>query len=124
LLGAEETEEDEGSERTTRGGGRRSRDSSLSLGYGRSISSSRSSRSRKNGGTNLSMTRSRSTDVLARGGRSASSSRGNLLEDRQFEWEGVTPTRVSSNSSSLISSSRGAQETILEAGESSVTVRS
>ncbi|GAA5903783.1 PQ-loop repeat-containing protein [Sporobolomyces salmoneus] len=138
LDGEEGTDgEDRESERTARGagGGRRSRDSSRSFGYGRSISSGRRSASRKSSsmrrnGESLSMTMSRSsTDVMGGGGeRGVSNCR--LEEDRQFDWGEQTATggdglrRNDSNSSSTMSmAGRGVEETILEAGESSVTVR-
>ena len=116
-------------EETEEGEGRKSRDSSV--GYGRSISSRRTQRQ-------LSMTRSRSTELIGTvgrgGGRSLSRAERGILEDRQFDFEPQTQReqtqvaafdRSRTPSGSTTSSARSTiiNEIIPEAGESSVTVR-
>jgi len=115
-------------EDTEEGEGRKSRDSSV--GYGRSVSSRRTQRQ-------LSMTRSRSTELIGTvgrgGGRSLSRAERGILEDRQFDFEPQTreQTQVAAfdrsrtPSGSTTSSARNTiiNEIIPEAGESSVTVR-
>ena len=116
-------------EETEEGEGRKSRDSSV--GYGRSVSSRRTQRQ-------LSMTRSRSTELIGTvgrgGGRSLSRAERGILEDRQFDFEPQTQReqtqvaafdRSRTPSGSTTSSARSTiiNEIIPEAGESSVTVR-